>query len=112
MKLLASRLFLPAAIRKVNQAGHWAAADYVTGEYPGSITLFRATRQPPGICHDPTLGWESVVRGRIDIYDTPGHHGTLVREPRAAELVRQVEEALRKAHLRASRSEAKAVSKT
>jgi thioesterase domain-containing protein len=112
MKLLASRLFLPAAIRKVNQAGHWAAADYVPGEYPGSITLFRATRQPPGICQDPTLGWESVVRGRIDIYDTPGHHGTLVREPRAAELVRQVEDALRKAHLRASRSVAKAVSKT
>jgi FkbH-like protein len=112
MKLLASRLFLPAAIRKVNQAGHWAAADYVPGEYPGSITLFRATRQPPGICQDPTLGWESVVRGRIDIYDTPGYHGTLVREPRAAELVRQVEDALRKAQRRASRSVAKAVSKT
>ena len=109
-KRLLDSLFLPDAIRRVNQAGHWAAADYVPGEYGGSITLFRATQQPLGICPDPTLGWNSVVKGQIDLYDTPGHHGTLVREPRAAELVRQIEDALRKVRLSTNQDEPIAVS--
>jgi len=89
-------LFWPDAIRKVADAGHWAAADYVAGEYTGAITLFRATEQPLGIYVDRTLGWSTVVKGGIEIYDTPGHHGSLVREPRAPVLVRQLEDALRK----------------
>jgi thioesterase domain-containing protein len=103
-------LFLPDAILKVNQAGHWAAADYVPGEYGGSIALFRATQQPPGICQDSTLGWSSVVKGQIDVYDMPGHHGTLVREPRAAELVYQIEDALRKVRLSTNQDDPIAVS--
>ena len=99
-----ARFFWPDAIRKVAEAGHWAAADYVAGDYTGAITLFRATEQPLGICEDRTLGWSTVVKGGIEIYDTPGHHGSVVREPRAPVLVRQLEDALRKAQLRISQS--------
>jgi hypothetical protein len=98
------RLFWPDVIQKVADAGHWAAADYVAGEYTGAITLFRAMEQPLGIHADRTSGWDSVVKGGIEIYDTPGHHGSLVREPRAPVLVRQLEDALRKAQLRSSQS--------
>jgi thioesterase domain-containing protein/acyl carrier protein len=86
--------FFPRAIRRVKEAGHWAAADYVPGEYAGRVTLFRATEQPTGIHADRTLGWGSLVKGGVEIYDTPGHHGTLTREPRARVVSQQLEDAL------------------
>ena len=81
----------------MNEAGHWAANNYAPGEYPGNITLFRATQQPPWIVSDRTLGWKSLVKGKIKIYDTPGHHADLVRDPRARVLAEQLDDALGKA---------------
>ncbi len=92
------RMFWPDAIREVNKAGHWAAGDYVPKMYAGRLTLFRATEQPRGIYANRSLGWETVVQGGIDIYDTPGHHGAIVRDPRANVLARQLDDALTKAH--------------
>ncbi len=90
-------LFFPKAIRQVKQAGHWAAADYVPGAYSGCVTLFRATEQPPGVLADRMLGWGLLVQGGLKIYDTPGHHGTLTRDPRARVLAQQLQDALLKA---------------
>jgi FkbH-like protein len=91
---------MPEAIRSVNEAGHWAASGYCPGEYSGSITLFRATEQPPWIVSERTLGWERLVKGEIQIYDTPGHHADLVRDPRARVLAQQLDDALVKAQAR------------
>ncbi len=91
------RAALSETIRSVNEAGHWAANNYAPGEYPGNITLFRATQQPPWIVSDRTLGWKSLVKGKIKIYDTPGHHADLVRDPRARVLAEQLDDALGKA---------------
>ena len=91
---------LPESIQRVNEAGHWAASNHVPGEYSGSITLFRATEQPPWILADRTLGWEKLVRGAIDVYHTPGHHADLVRDPRARVLAEQLNDALVKAQVR------------
>jgi FkbH-like protein len=84
------------AIREVNQAGHWAAGDYVPKPYAGRVTLFRATQQPRGIYPDPTLGWSSVAQD-MKIYDVAGHHGSMVREPRARGLAEQLSQVLREA---------------
>jgi thioesterase domain-containing protein len=91
---------LPEAIQWVNEAGHWAASNHIPCEYPGTITLFRATEQPPWIVANRTLGWEKLVRGEIQIYDTPGHHADLVRDPRARVLAEQLNDALVKAQVR------------
>ena len=88
------RLLLPATIRQVQQAGRWAADDYVPKPYAGRVTLFRATEQPHGIVPDPTLGWGKLVLGGFEIYDTPGHHGGIVREPRSRELAHKLRDAL------------------
>ena len=88
---------LSETIRRVNEAGHWAANNYLPGEYSGNITLFRATQQPPWIVSDRTLGWKNLVKGQIQIYDTPGHHADLVRNPRARVLAEQLDDALGKA---------------
>jgi hypothetical protein len=84
-------------VRAVNDAGHWSAADYAPAEYSGGITIFRATEQPPWIISDRTLGWRDLVKGGIEIYDTPGHHADLVRDPRARVLAEQLADALAKA---------------
>ncbi len=85
---------LPETIRSVQQAGEWAATTYLPGGYTGDVVLFRATEQPPWIEADRTLGWRNLVKGEICIYDTPGHHADLVRDPRAKVLAEQLEDAL------------------
>jgi FkbH-like protein len=90
----------PEAIRAMNEAGHWAAGRYIPGRYSGGIVLFRATEQPPWIKSDRTLGWGNLVEGGIEIYDTPGHHADIVRDPRARMLARQLDDALGKARAR------------
>ncbi len=87
------------AIQSVQEAAHWAAGRYVPGEYCGRITLFRATEQPPWIHSDRMLGWGNLAKGGIEIYDTPGHHADLVRDPRVRVLARQLEDALAKAQV-------------
>jgi amino acid adenylation domain-containing protein len=82
------RLLLPRAIREVNKGGHQANRTYEPVPYPGKVTLFRATEQPYGIEPDATNGWSTYAAGGVEIHDIPGHHGAIVREPRAGTLVR------------------------
>jgi len=81
----------------VQQAGRWAALDYVPRPYAGRVTLFRALDQPQGIIPDPKLGWGQLVLGGFEIYDTPGHHGAIVREPRSRVLAQKLQAVLHKA---------------
>ncbi|MEW6510866.1 MAG: amino acid adenylation domain-containing protein [Bacteroidota bacterium] len=80
-------IFLPRAIRHVKQGGHQANRMYEPKPYAGKITLFRATEQPYGIILDRTNGWAPFAAGGIDVHDIPGHHGAIMREPRAKILV-------------------------
>ncbi len=91
------RVFWPEAIRQVQVRGYRAATSYEAKPYAGRATLFRATEQPRGIYEDRALGWGSLVLGGLEIYDTAGHHGAIVREPRAQALAEQLNNALAKA---------------
>ena len=51
--------------------------------YSGRVTLFRASDQPMGIHPEPTLGWDKVAKGELEMFEIPGIHGTMVAEPRA-----------------------------
>ena len=82
------RLLLPRAIREVNRGGHQANRMYEPVPYPGKVTLFRAMEQPYDIVPDHTNGWSAFAAGGVEIHDIPGHHGAIVREPRAEVLVR------------------------
>jgi hypothetical protein len=46
------------------------------------------------------LGWSHLVKGSIEVYDTPGYHGAMVRDPWAASLARLLDEVLIKAQKR------------
>ena len=52
--------------------------------FPGRLVLFRAEKQPLGIYPDPTLGWSAVVGDNIEIYEIPGHHTSIIYEPRVS----------------------------
>lgn len=50
--------------------------------FGGRLVLFRAEKQPLGIYPDPKLGWGSVVGEEIEVYEIPGHHTSIIYEPR------------------------------
>jgi thioesterase domain-containing protein len=57
--------------------------------YGGHITLFRAEQQPPGIAHGPTLGWDRIAAGGIDVVSLDGTHESFVEEPELGDELRR-----------------------
>ncbi len=90
--------FLPAELRKIRQSGNRAADMYVPSPYQGKVTLFRAMEQFKGIVPEPLRGWDELVKGGIEAFDIPGHHGAIMREPRVKILAACFKECLSAAH--------------
>lgn len=65
----------------------WQA--YSPRTWDGDVLLFRASRQPPGMVEDPTLGWCDFARGRLHVVDVDGEHTTIVRSRFAAERLQE-----------------------
>jgi amino acid adenylation domain-containing protein len=78
---------MPPELKRVRSA-HMGAAKrkkrYMreTRRFSGRLVLFRATNQPLGIYPDPKLGWGAVVGDDIEVYEIPGHHTSIIYEPR------------------------------
>jgi amino acid adenylation domain-containing protein len=78
---------VPRQLRRV-RAVHMGAARrkkrYMREQrrFPGRLVLFRAEKQPLGIYPDPKLGWGAVVGDDIEVYEIPGHHTSIIYEPR------------------------------
>jgi thioesterase domain-containing protein len=80
-------LLLPKPIREVQKGGAQANRKYEPKPYAGKLTLFRAVEQPYDIHPDRSNGWEPLAAGGLEIFDIPGHHGAIMREPRVRVLV-------------------------
>jgi aspartate racemase len=76
---------LPAWLRypQVEAAHQRALWRYTVQFYPGKITLMRALEfeQTGATRRNPTLGWETVAGGGLEIHDVPGSHYTMCEEP-------------------------------
>jgi thioesterase domain-containing protein/aryl carrier-like protein len=75
----------------------WSAREtaverYRVAAYPGRITLLRASSVDPAalreltpqrrqVFKDPTLGWDAVAAGGVDVYTVPGSHQTMIEAP-------------------------------
>jgi len=89
---------VPQKLRKVRSAQMGAARRekrYMREmrRFSGRLVLFRAEKQPLGIYPDLKLGWGAVVGDDIEIYEIPGHHTSIIYEPRVdvlAEIFNQV----------------------
>jgi amino acid adenylation domain-containing protein len=79
-----------------------AVESYIPQPYDGRITLFRAmdevlaaaTSAHPlaAIRQEATYGWNRLSREPVEVYEVPGHHQTITKEPHArlvADILRQ-----------------------
>ncbi|MDH3942579.1 MAG: AMP-binding protein [Anaerolineae bacterium] len=85
---------IPRVLVAVEKANLIASRAYQPSAYPGKVVLFRARQQPWGIHPDPTLGWGSVKIDELEIHEVPGHHGSILFEPRVGKLAELLEHML------------------
>jgi thioesterase domain-containing protein len=64
---------------------------YDPGHYDGRLVLLNAADRPPEYKLDETLGWRWCTSGTMDIHVIPGDHFTIMHEPNATALARQIE---------------------
>lgn len=58
-----------------------AMCRYVPQSYAGRVCLFKAFEQPILAASDYSMGWNSIIVEGLEIYDVPGNHYTILREP-------------------------------
>ncbi|MCT7951052.1 amino acid adenylation domain-containing protein [Ancylothrix sp. C2] len=87
---------LPEHLTAVIQGNMQAVRSYVPQIYPGSITLFRSLERPTKNSYDPLLGWGDLVAGGMEIVEVPGHHSTMIVEPRVRFLAAAIKNCLEK----------------
>jgi len=56
------------------EAHEKAILSYEPRAYHGRVAIFRASKQPPRIYPDPTLGWSELIKGELELHEIPGHH--------------------------------------
>ena len=62
--------------------------NYVMKPYPGHISLFRASDDM-----DPKLGWQELAQSGLSIYDVPGEHLGVLKEPNVKVLAEKLNSA-------------------
>ena len=93
-RILSWRYPMPVALREVEAANRKAHYRPVPPRFDGRMILFRASQQPIGIYPDPTLGWGSLAGERLEVFEVPGNHTTLIYEPRVGILANKLNQIL------------------
>lgn len=73
---------LPEALVVTQNLIAVATRTYRPKPFDGDLVLFRATKQIRGTYRDDTLGWSNFAKGKLEIHEINGSHGTIVVEPR------------------------------
>jgi thioesterase domain-containing protein/acyl carrier protein/NRPS condensation-like uncharacterized protein len=88
---------LPENYLRIEDADREALKNYVPDVYPGEAVIFRAIERDPKYYYEPELGWNHLITGKIEIQEVPGHHLTLILEPRVRVLAEKLQACLNKA---------------
>ena len=89
------RLEIDPSTLNAEEAFLLAFKRYVPRPYNGNATLFRAGDGAEYL--DPNLGWDGIIRGRLEIREVTGDHDTILQEPHIGMLARLLEQCLEKA---------------
>jgi thioesterase domain-containing protein len=73
-----------------------AVFQYEPGTLTGLAQLFRVRRQPLTSVPTPTLGWEQLIDGAVEVHEVAGTHDTLMQAPHVDSLAAAVDAALAK----------------
>ena len=76
---------IPEALQKVQEANIIASRNYTPLVNPNKVTLFRASKRPPGFYFDSKLGWGDLAAGGMEIHEIPGDHVSIMKSPVLAE---------------------------
>ncbi|MGA2672928.1 MAG: condensation domain-containing protein [Terracidiphilus sp.] len=80
---------VPSFMKSTDDISWVAAMNYRPQPWPGPITLFRASVQPdPRLPLD--LGWTKLAEGGVEVYELPGDHDLVFREPNIRVLAAQL----------------------
>lgn len=80
---------VPSFMKSADDISWVAAMNYRPRPWTGPITLFRATVQPdPRLPQD--LGWTPLAEDGIELYELPGDHDLVFREPNIQVLAAQL----------------------
>jgi hypothetical protein len=80
---------VPSFMRSADEISWVAAMNYRPRPWSGPITLFRASVQPePRLPLD--LGWTPLAEGGVELYELPGDHDLVFREPNIHVLAAQL----------------------
>jgi thioesterase domain-containing protein/acyl carrier protein len=95
---------LPAGLRHlpVELAHESILRRYRVQVYPGKVTLLRAVDHPRtvGTRWNSTLGWDKYAAGGLEVYDVPGEHNSMFKEPNVRTLAETIRTVLRKPSIR------------
>jgi thioesterase domain-containing protein len=88
----------PSFLKSTDDISWIAAMKYAPRNWPGKITLFRASIQPdPRLPND--LGWKSLAEGGVEVYQLPGDHDLVFQEPNIHVLAEQLRACLERSEL-------------
>ncbi len=73
-----------------------ADQEYTATPYIGNLTLFRCQMQLLDYYLSPDLGWGDLVTGNLEVYNVPGSHYSILREPTVRLVAEQIEACLKK----------------
>jgi acyl transferase domain-containing protein/thioesterase domain-containing protein len=87
---------MAVAPRDPLKAVYAASMQYTPKPYTGRVILFRCTEQPEGRFRERELGWKKLVPG-LEIYDIPGDHNDIFREPGVGKMAAKLDVVLQEA---------------
>ncbi|MGB2924730.1 MAG: condensation domain-containing protein [Limnothrix sp.] len=75
--------FFRSRLRQIEILHLQALQNYQMQKYPGKVSLFRSAIRPDNIGDqwDEALGWRNFVQESFEIYDLPGNHHDMFKEP-------------------------------
>jgi thioesterase domain-containing protein len=80
---------VPSFMKSTDDITWVAAMNYQARPWTGQVTLFRATVQPdPRLPQD--LGWTPFAGGGVEVFELPGDHDLVFREPNIQVLAAQL----------------------
>ncbi len=80
---------VPSFMKSTDDITWVAAMNHQPRPWPGQVTLFRTAVQPdPRLPMD--LGWTALAQGGVEIYELPGDHDLVFREPNIQVLAAQL----------------------
>ena len=89
-------------IRRLYGLNERAFRLYIPKNYSSDLILFESSESYQDVdknySHIPNLGWNSVIKGKIECHVIPGDHNAIIREPGVKVLGEQLRQVLENAH--------------